>query len=394
MERGILIYSTFLLTIFFILPPLVQAPDLCSYRGYANKSGTLVNTSDTITVTGANALYNATVFSDGSYTLDAEAQLNANITFQIDGVNVAQGYRTFTCGADTLVTLNLSITLLSDGATCSYSLACSGRYCCSGATQISGGAGSGTCQSSACSAPSGGGGSTGGGGGAAATTTTIATTTTLSTTTTTLPPPITETTIVTQITPQQPAIIETKNPDDVKIEKIEIEVTNPVNNVEVTITRTFSQPTDVAISASSATDEKVYTYLKIEKTNIDDSDVKNVKIRFKVEKSWLTNNNIDASTVALKRYENGVWGTLTTNKVSEDGTYVYYEAISAKLSVFAIIAKQLPAPTTTASTISAVTTTTVPVEILPKLKNIVPFFLALVIIVVFILFFYYAYRKK
>lgn len=389
MERKLLVYPLLLLTLFFILPTLAQTPNLCSYRGYANRSGTAVNTSDIITVVGANRPYNATIFSDGSYTLDVEADANANITFQIDGVNVAQGYQTFSCGATTLVTQNLSITLLSDGSSCSYSLACSGGYCCSGATQITGGAGSGTCQSSACSA-GGDGGTTGGGGGGAATTTTTTTTTVPTTTTTTLPPVTEDLPVISEITPTTPATVETTNPDEVKVEKITIEVKNTVTNVRVSITRTFSQPATVSISAATETDEKVYTYLEVDKTNIQDEDISSVRIRFKVEKSWLSENNIDASTVTLKRYENGAWSSLPTIKATENDDFVFYEAVSPGLSVFAVSAKQLPPTTTTTTTTVPTTTTTKPI-VAPEKRNI---FVIIIVLALIVAGLFWVYREK
>ncbi len=326
----------------------------------------------------------------GYYSIAVLGDSGDSVNFRVCGVSVSIPSQSWSVGPHyngTSPNFNLSVSTGADGASCFYSCGCNGGYCCSGATRIEG-VGTGTCQNSACSAPSPAPSGGGGGGGAApaTTTTTVATTTTVpTTTTTTLPPPVTESEVIEEITPEKPAVIEIEKSDEVKIEKIEIEVTNAVSNVEVTITRTFDQPANVAISAATETGEKVYTYLEIEKTNIEDKDIKNVKISFKVEKSWLTANNIDASTVVLKRYENGAWTELPTSQVSEDSTYIYYKATSPGLSVFAIAAKELP-PTTT--------TTLPPITIPEKLKPIVPQILTLVIIVIFIAFFYFTYKKK
>lgn len=71
-----------------------------------------------------------------------------------------------------------------------------------------------------------------------------------------------------------------------------------------------------------------------------------MKIKFKVEKTWLANNNIASATIALQRYADNKWNKLSTSKVSEDATYIYFEAESPGLSVFAITGeKKAAAPT-------------------------------------------------
>jgi len=90
--------------------------------------------------------------------------------FTVDGVNASA----FITWSDHDHQLNLSMSKLAAGSSCTYSRGCSGGYCCSGATEYTDGSGTGTCQASACSAASTGGG---GGGGTTALTTVISFTT-------------------------------------------------------------------------------------------------------------------------------------------------------------------------------------------------------------------------
>jgi hypothetical protein len=71
------------------------------------------------------------------------------------------------------------------------------------------------------------------------------------------------------------------------------------------------------------------------KKNIEDEQIKESKIKFKVEKKWLSDNNINKLTVKLNRYNNG-WNNLTTKMLSDDDNYVYYESESPGFSLFAI----------------------------------------------------------
>lgn len=67
--------------------------------------------------------------------------------------------------------------------------------------------------------------------------------------------------------------------------------------------------------------------------------IKNILINFRVENSWLENNSVNASSVALYRYVNGQWNSLNTTLVSQDEEYTHYTASSPGFSVFAIVAQ-------------------------------------------------------
>lgn len=350
MNKKILMYCFFLFTVFYLFS-ITLAVDLCSWRGYANISNTLVNTTDYITVTDATSS-SATILATGYYTADVEKGSGPNITLNICGVSVAQGEQVFTCPDTTLNILNISITALSNSASCTYSCACSGGYCCSGASEYTDGSGSGTCQASACSAavattttPGGGGG--GGGGGGAVTTTTPATTTTT---------PVTEETeTVSSINAGKTGTFTYEESSSLGIQEIGVKVKSAVSDVQIKIEQTTKPAeADEAIGAEG----KVYKYLEITKTNIGDADINKVTIKFKVPKSWVTSNSIDPDTIALNRYADGKWNKLPTTKLSEDASYYYFEAESPGLSVFAITGEISAEATTTpaVTTIPAVTT--------------------------------------
>lgn len=171
---------------------------------------------------------------------------------------------------------------------------------------------------------------------------------------------------------------------NIPITDIAIEVKNAVQNVKITIIKTDAQPATVAIASPGQT----YAYLSIDKANINDSDITNVKIKFKVEKSWISSNNIDITKIALYRYSDGQWTKLPTVKLSEDSTYIYFEATSPGLSAFAISGELMP--TAKATT----TTTTIPSQkTLPKLTIAYSLTIIVVAIVVIVLL-VIAFRKK
>ncbi len=65
--------------------------------------------------------------------------------------------------------------------------------------------------------------------------------------------------------------------------------------------------------------------------------IADVKVGFKVEKSWIEANDIVVATIRLCRYHNDVWNPLPTNKSGEDDTYIYFEAKTPGFSPFSII---------------------------------------------------------
>ncbi len=141
-----------LLISFFLFTITVNAvPNLCSWQGYANISGTIVDSRHNVAVHNGTRVVNATIFSGGQYVADVESATGANVTFKICGVDAAQGAQSFSCGTSRVI-LNISATAAANGASCTYSCGCTGGYCCSGATEYNG-TGTGTCQSSVCTAP-------------------------------------------------------------------------------------------------------------------------------------------------------------------------------------------------------------------------------------------------
>jgi PGF-pre-PGF domain-containing protein len=136
--------------------------------------------------------------------------------------------------------------------------------------------------------------------------------------------------------------------EDVAIRGMNITVINNVANIKITITKIAILPSTIPYDISGM----VYHYITIEKTNMTDSDIKNVSIGFAVNKTWLTNNNVAASNVTLYRWANDKWNDLGATKTGEDDREIFYNTVSPGLSVFIIGAKGavVPAPTGAAIT--------------------------------------------
>ena len=65
--------------------------------------------------------------------------------------------------------------------------------------------------------------------------------------------------------------------------------------------------------------------------------IANPVIGFKIERSWIENNDIVVSSITLCRYHNDGWEHLTTREIGDDEKYIYFGADTSGFSPFAII---------------------------------------------------------
>ncbi|WP_196296978.1 PGF-pre-PGF domain-containing protein [Methanosarcina barkeri] len=112
---------------------------------------------------------------------------------------------------------------------------------------------------------------------------------------------------------------------------------DPIKTLRRTIT-TVEMLKDKSTFVSEVPPGKVYKYVNIWVGN-NGAGVANYFengfIEFKVEKSWLEENNISQSQITLQWYNKG-WETLATEKVKEDTRYVYFKSKTPGFSCFAI----------------------------------------------------------
>jgi PGF-pre-PGF domain-containing protein len=133
--------------------------------------------------------------------------------------------------------------------------------------------------------------------------------------------------------------------EEIGLVQISLEVRNLANNVKLTVTKLEKKPATLPNVTGI-----VYRYINISMENLPHANIKTARIKFKVTKSWIADNNIDEGKVILNRYTTR-WDALPTTKVSEDVNFVHYEATTPGFSTFAITGQekvpQICAPNTT-----------------------------------------------
>jgi PGF-pre-PGF domain-containing protein len=128
-----------------------------------------------------------------------------------------------------------------------------------------------------------------------------------------------------------------ENSEETGISVISFTAIDDLTDVKISVAKLLDKPEGVT---ELQTDVATYIFLNLEITSeglsVPSTDMESLKIKFKVETSWMEDNNIDQSSIMLVRYNDG-WEELTTTKISEDDNYVYYEATTPGLSTFAIV---------------------------------------------------------
>jgi PGF-pre-PGF domain-containing protein len=187
----------------------------------------------------------------------------------------------------------------------------------------------------------------------------------------------------TSVTPDLPKTITATDLADTgtMLTEIFFDVKETVTSVDISVEKLAGKPADVAAVIGT-----VYKYINISQKNLEDSNLESAYIKFKIEKSWITNNSIDSSTIALYRYANGQWNKLPTEQTSSDGNYLYFKTTVPGFSYFAIMSQSTSVTTTAVTTTTAVgATTTTPPTVLAAGQTTTMIVIAVIIIVVAIL---------
>ncbi len=85
--------------------------------------------------------------------------------------------------------------------------------------------------------------------------------------------------------------------------------------------------------------------------------IKEAIIKFRIENSWIGDNNLASSDIKMVRWDGSRWADLETAAKNMDGTYTYFEAKTQSFSSFAIVGMK-PQAAATETTQPALTTST------------------------------------
>jgi PGF-pre-PGF domain-containing protein len=97
---------------------------------------------------------------------------------------------------------------------------------------------------------------------------------------------------------------------------------------------------DTSALVDSPAPGKVYQNMNIWVGNVafDEDDMDDPVVGFRVSKEWISDNDVEPSSVVLCRYHDGEWTSLTTEAIDENENYFIYESETPGFSPFAISA--------------------------------------------------------
>lgn len=114
---------------------------------------------------------------------------------------------------------------------------------------------------------------------------------------------------------------------EIPVLAVTITVKESVENAEVTV----EVLENVEVSTPPGV---VYSYENIT-TNITPANIENLLTKFRVSKSWIARNDIDESTIKLFKFSDDRWQELSTELVDTGTDYLYFEAETQELLLFA-----------------------------------------------------------
>jgi PGF-pre-PGF domain-containing protein len=147
---------------------------------------------------------------------------------------------------------------------------------------------------------------------------------------------------------------------------IEFTLSEPATAVKMVVSALSDKPTTITTDPVGTP----YKYFGVETSNVDATKIASATIKFRVDKAWITENNVDVSTIKLARFTSQ-WDILETKQVGEDAAYMQYEATTPGFSTFVVIAETIGGQTvtTTPATTTTTTTTTQPSTIPTQLQK-------------------------
>jgi len=124
--------------------------------------------------------------------------------------------------------------------------------------------------------------------------------------------------------------------DEHYFRKISLKAVNEITNGMVKVILYEDKP-----FVLTEPEKDVFNYFHLEAVNFDGTtDISDVTLRFKISKTWFTDNNLDPQKVTFLRDVDGAWVELETEKETSIGSYYYYAAETPGFSYFAAVADE------------------------------------------------------
>jgi len=123
--------------------------------------------------------------------------------------------------------------------------------------------------------------------------------------------------------------------NDIYISQIALTMSEDTKNAIVQVIRYLSKPVSIPDP-----DNPAFAYMGITGFNFQSADLENAVMKFRVNNTWIEENNIDTDTVKLMRLVNSSWTELPTELSFDGAQWMYYTAETTGFSYFAITGEE------------------------------------------------------
>lgn len=121
------------------------------------------------------------------------------------------------------------------------------------------------------------------------------------------------------------------------ISAIEITAARDIYSIGLSITYPKTPP-----YGAERVKELIFNYIRVKKPEVlSDSDISRAVIKFKVDKNWINEYNIDVDSIRLTRLEIFHWRKLETEYSGEDEKFIFFNANTPGFSYFAIMGEPI-----------------------------------------------------
>jgi len=138
------------------------------------------------------------------------------------------------------------------------------------------------------------------------------------------------------------AVMSVTNPT-VSVTNITINAKQNISSASLTFQQNLANSTEINFKISTSRTGAVYQAFEITGINLNTTNMANATIQFRVNKTWVTDNGINASRLRLYRNppNSTTWSRLTTTLIGQDANYYYYSAVTPGFSIFVVFLEQV-----------------------------------------------------
>ena len=140
--------------------------------------------------------------------------------------------------------------------------------------------------------------------------------------------------------------VEPENGQETSIQAVSFTASTNLNQVKLSVSSYNGKPEEVEEIPDVAPEtHSVYKYLDIKLTSnntyVGETGIETMTFTFTIQKTWISENNIDKTTVEMLRFHDGAWQHLNTTLQGENDTSIVYEAETPGLSTFAVVGNRV-----------------------------------------------------